>query len=101
MDDTPIGKADGATRRQHALRGAVRWLYPALRVIILVAAAWLVWYVAGHWNRWTGAVRLESTDDAFVAGDVTPLSAHVSGYIKEVPVNDFQTIRKGDLIAVI
>jgi membrane fusion protein, multidrug efflux system len=101
MDDTPIGKADGATRQQHTPRGAVRWLYPALRVIILVAAAWLVWYVAGHWNRWTGAARLESTDDAFVAGDVTPLSAHVSGYIKEVAVDDFQAVHHADLIAVI
>jgi membrane fusion protein, multidrug efflux system len=99
--DTPIGKADGATRRQPAPRGAARWRYPALRVIILVAAAWLVWYVAGHWNRWTGAARLESTDDAFVAGDVTPLSAHVSGYIKEVAVDDFQAVHRGDLIAVI
>jgi membrane fusion protein (multidrug efflux system) len=101
MDDTPIGKADGATRQQHTPRGAVRWLYPALRVIILVAAAWLVWYVAGHWNRWTGAARLESTDDAFVAGDITPLSAHVSGYIKEVAVDDFQAVHRGDLIGVI
>ena len=32
---------------------------------------------------------------------MTPLSARVSGYITEMPVNDFQTIRKGDLIAVI
>jgi membrane fusion protein, multidrug efflux system len=99
--DTPIGKAGGATRPQHAPRGAAGWLYPAVRVIILVAAAWLVWYVAGHWNRWTGAARLESTDDAFVAGDVTPLSAHVSGYIKEVAVDDFQAVHRGDLIAVI
>ena len=77
------------------------WLYPVLRIGFLVFAAWLIWYTAGHWDRWTGAARLESTDDAFVAGDVTPLSARVSGYITEMPVNDFQTIRKGDLIAVI
>ena len=32
---------------------------------------------------------------------MTPLSARVSGTITEMPVNDFQTIRKGDLIAVI
>ncbi len=78
-----------------------RWLYPLLRIAFLVFAAWLIWYIAGHWDRWTGAARLESTDDAFVAGDVTPLSARVSGYITEMPVNDFQTVRKGDLIAVI
>ena len=78
-----------------------RWLYPLLRIAFLVFVAWLIWYTAGHWDRWTGAARFESTDDAFVAGDVTPLSARVSGYITEMPVNDFQTIRTGDLIAVI
>ena len=77
------------------------WLFPLLRVAFLIFAAWLVWYTAGHWDRWTGAARFETTDDAFVSGDVTPLSARVSGYITEMPVNDFQTVRKGDLIAVI
>jgi membrane fusion protein, multidrug efflux system len=101
MDDTPSAKADIATPQQQGRRRIGRWLYPALRVIFLVVAAWLVWYVAGHWDRWTGAARLESTDDAFVAGDVTPLSAHVSGYIKEVAVDDFQAVHRADLIAVI
>src|ERR1700689_213927 len=78
-----------------------RWLFAFLRVTLLVAAAWLVWYVAGNYNRWTGAERLESTDDAYVAGDVTPLSARVSGNITSVAVNDYQTVHKGDLIAII
>src|SRR3984957_11167772 len=77
------------------------WLYPILRIAFLAFVAWLVWYTAGHWDRWTGAARFESTDDAFVAGDVTPLSARVSGNITEMAVNDFQMVRKGDLIAVI
>ena len=80
------------------LRG---WLFPILRIALLVFAAWLVWYIAGHWDRWTGAARFESTDDAFVSGDVTPLSARVSGNITEMPVNDFQVVRKGELLAVI
>jgi membrane fusion protein (multidrug efflux system) len=77
------------------------WIAPLLRVVFIVGAAWLVWYVAGHWNRWTGAARLEATDDAYVSGDVTPLSARVSGYIAQVEVDDFQAVRQGDLIAVI
>ncbi len=56
-----------------------RWLYPLLRIAFLVFAAWLIWYTAAHWDRWTGAARFESTDDAFVSGDVTPLSERVSG----------------------
>ncbi|GLS19326.1 multidrug resistance protein [Labrys miyagiensis] len=78
-----------------------RWLYPALRGGFLIVAAWLVWYVAGNWNRWTGAARLAVTDDSYVAGDVTPLSARVSGYIQSVAVQDYQTVHKGDLIATI
>ena len=77
------------------------WIFPGLRVIFLLAVAWLVWYIAGNWNRWTGAARLESTDDAYVAGDVTPLSARVSGNITSVAVNDYQAVHKGDLIAII
>src|SRR5208282_1473679 len=78
-----------------------RWLFPLLRILLLVFAAWLVWYTAAHWDRWTGIARFESTDDAFVSGDVTPLSARVSGNITEMPVNDFQLVRKRDLLAVI
>ncbi len=101
MSDPRTVNEENAATRAPPRRSALRWLFPALRVLVLIAAGWLVWYVAGHWNRWTGAARLESTDDAFVAGDVTPLSAHVSGYIKEVAVNDFQVVHHGDLIAVI
>jgi membrane fusion protein, multidrug efflux system len=82
-------------------RSSWRWLFAFLRVAFLVAIAWLVWYVAGNYNRWTGAARFETTDDANIAGDVTPLSAQVSGYIETVEVNDYQTVHKGDLIAVI
>ncbi|MET0431552.1 MAG: HlyD family secretion protein [Hyphomicrobium sp.] len=70
-------------------------------MLAVAAAIYLVWYVAGHWDRWTGAARFETTDDAFIAGDLTPLAAKVSGYIKSVGVNDFQPVKKGDLIVEI
>jgi membrane fusion protein (multidrug efflux system) len=78
-----------------------RWLFPALRVLLVLAAGVGVWYVAGHWNRWTGAARYQSTDDAYLAGDLTPLAAKVSGYIVAVPVNDYQAVHRGDLIVQI
>jgi membrane fusion protein (multidrug efflux system) len=77
------------------------WLFPAMRVLLVIAAGFLAWYVAGHWNRWTGAARYETTDDAYTAGDVTPLSAKVSGYIATVGVTDYQVVHKGDLIVEI
>jgi membrane fusion protein, multidrug efflux system len=81
--------------------GRPAWIFPLLRVIFVVAAGYLAWYVAGHWNRWTGTARYESTEDAYMVGDVTPLAAKVSGYVASVPVGDYQTVRKGDLIVEI
>jgi membrane fusion protein (multidrug efflux system) len=82
-------------------KSGFRRIFPVLPMIFLFASAWLIWYVAGHWNRWTGSVRLEETDDAYIAGDVTPLSARVSGYITNVAVNDYQSVHKDGLIAII
>jgi membrane fusion protein (multidrug efflux system) len=36
-----------------------------------------------------------------MSGDVTPLSAKVSGYVEKVAVGDYQSVRKGDLIVQI
>jgi membrane fusion protein, multidrug efflux system len=77
------------------------WVATSLRVLAVAVAIYIAWYVAGHWDRWTGAARFQTTDDAFVSGDVTPLSAKVSGYIKSVAINDFQPVRRGDLIVEI
>ncbi len=82
-------------------RSRPAWLYPLLRIVLIAAIGYLAWYVAGHWNCWTGAARFESTDDAYVVGDVTPLAAKVSGYVKTVAVGDYQAVRKGDLIVEI
>jgi len=68
---------------------------------LVIAACFLAWYAAGHWNRWTGAARYESTDDAYMVGDVTPLAAKVSGYVATVAIADYQVVHKGDLIAEI
>ncbi len=77
------------------------WVAPALRVTGVICAGILAWYVAGHWNRWTGSIRYQSTDDANTAGDVTPLSAKVSGYVRDVAVSDYQVVQKGQLLVEI
>jgi membrane fusion protein (multidrug efflux system) len=77
------------------------WVFPLARVAFVVAAGFLAWYVAGHWNRWTGAARLEATEDAYMVGDVTPLSTKISGYVASVPVSDYQLVHAGDLVVQI
>jgi membrane fusion protein (multidrug efflux system) len=74
------------------------WVFPLVRVLLVVLAGFLAWYIASNWNRWVGSARFESTDDAYMTGDVTPLAAKVSGYIEDVFVQDYQKVRKGDLL---
>ena len=41
------------------------------------------------------------TDDAYVRGDITALSAHIEGYVRRVPVDDFQRVKEGELVVEI
>ncbi len=72
-----------------------RWLVPA--AILLMAAGILV-LITGNWNRWVGDRNWQSTDDAYVRADLTPLSTKVAGLVATVAVSDYQPVRTGDLL---
>jgi membrane fusion protein (multidrug efflux system) len=52
----------------------------------------------GH-HYWTVGRFIESTDDAYVKADYTTIAPKVSGYIKEVLVNDNDTVKAGQVLA--
>ncbi len=60
-----------------------------------VAGVLVVLY-AWHLPPFRGSV--ETTNDAYVRGQVTLLSPQLAGYLVEVPVQDYQKVKKGDLI---
>lgn len=76
-------------------------LSAALLLLVLVSALGVAGFIALSENRVTVDPPSETTGDAVVSGDVTPLAAKVSGYVTAVPVRDFQAIKKGELIAEI
>jgi multidrug resistance efflux pump len=53
------------------------------------------------WNLPPFHGSLETTNDAYVRGQVAILSPQLAGYLTEVPVQDYQKVHKGDLIAKI
>ena len=71
------------------------------RVLVFVAAAVSQIIVVTRWNRWQGAAGWQSTDDAYLQSDLTPISAKVAGYVRAVPVQDFDRVRAGQLVAEI
>ncbi len=72
-----------------------RWLVPT--TILLMAAGILI-LITDNWNQWVGGRNWQSTDDAYVQADVTPLSTKVAGLVATVAVSDYQAVRAGDLL---
>jgi membrane fusion protein (multidrug efflux system) len=61
---------------------------PALvwRGLTFVVTALIVYVFITEWNRWEGSARYQTTDDAYLQADLTPLSAKIAGYVRAVPV---------------
>jgi membrane fusion protein (multidrug efflux system) len=71
---------------------------PALVLFLVIA---LVVTLTRNWNAWEAGRIEQVTDDAFVRGDVTPLSTKVAGIVRDVNVSDFQQVLKGDLLVAL
>ena len=76
----------------------VRMAATIARLGVLFLAITGAYVVATHWDTWSGGASEQTTNDAYLAADLTPLAARVAGYVRSVPVGDYQRIRKGDLV---
>jgi len=79
-----------------AFRAAPDWIW---RSIIFLLALGVLLLITTRWRIWETNASHQSTDDAYLQSDLTPISAHVAGYIREMPVQDFDRVHKGQLIA--
>jgi membrane fusion protein, multidrug efflux system len=77
------------------------WLGTGIRVFILFLIGALIVVVAREWDWWVGSAVEQSTDDAYLQADMTPLAAKSPGYVRSVPVQDFQRVKAGDLLVEI
>lgn len=50
------------------------------------------------WRLPPFASAVETTENAYVRGQVTVIAPQLAGYVAEVPVQDFATVRQGDLL---
>jgi len=87
----PASAQAPATPPKHA-RG---WTVP---LVILILAAVLLFTITSNWNSWIGGSARQTTDDAYLHADLTPLSTKVSGVVAKVNVSDYQHVKAGDLV---
>ena len=84
-------------RRESA--GSLLGILVRLGILSLAAGIAILFMV--RWDSWVGARVDQTTDDAYVKGDLTPLSAKVDGYVRKVPVNDYERVKAGELLVEI
>lgn len=74
------------------------WQKYGTPLIVVALALAVIATITRNWNSWEGAHAEQNTNDAYVRGDLTPLSTKVSGIVREVKVNDYQFVHKGDIL---
>jgi membrane fusion protein, multidrug efflux system len=75
------------------------WQKYGTPVLVILLAIAIIFTITHNWNAWEGGGIEQVTNDAFVRGDVTPLSTKVPGLVREVKVGDYQQVHKGDVLA--
>ncbi|MGC8532893.1 MAG: HlyD family secretion protein [Acidiphilium sp.] len=88
-----MGATSGAAGLQ-SKRGMVgrRVIVSGVCVMLLLIGA----YYAYQW--WRVGRFVMTTDDAYVGGNVTPLAAHVSGFVAAIPVADNHYVHRGQVV---
>ena len=69
------------------------------RILVFIVAIGIVIVVTTNWGRWEGGAGWQSTNDAYLQADLTPISAKVGGYLRELPVQDYERVHKDQVIA--
>jgi membrane fusion protein, multidrug efflux system len=69
------------------------------RILVLIAAVAIIVIVSTNWSRWDGAEGWQRTTDAYLESDLTPITSKVAGYVRDLPIQDFERVRKGQVLA--
>lgn len=77
------------------------WRKYGTPIAVVLLAVLVVGTVTWNWNGWEGGRVEQATDDAYVRGDITPLSTKVAGLVRDVQVSDYQQVHQGDLLVAL
>jgi membrane fusion protein (multidrug efflux system) len=71
------------------------------RASVFIVAVIILIVVVTRWNHWQGDAEWQTTDDAYLQSDVTPIATKVAGYVRDLPMQDYDHVRAGQLLAQI
>ena len=68
-------------------------LFPYLVLLVFLAAA-----CGFGWYWWHTGRYIETTDNAYIRGEITPISTKVAGYVEKILVSDNQIVTAGEIL---
>ena len=71
------------------------------RILVFIVAVGILIIVSTRWTRWQGGPGWQVTNDAYLQADLTPVAAKVAGYISALPIQDYQQVHSGEVLAQI
>lgn len=77
---------------------SLKWKNYGTPLLVLLLAVAVLVTITRNWNSWEGGHIEQVTDDAYVRGDLTPLSTKGAGIVRNVDVSDYQQVHKGELL---
>ncbi len=80
-----------------ATKAKARLTFKQLALVALACVGGLAASSYGYY-WWTTGRFIESTDDAYVGGNVTPISPHIAGFIADILVTDNQRVDAGQVL---
>jgi multidrug resistance efflux pump len=89
----PDAPPESAAGWRPARRG---WLAVGITVLLALVAIGAILFA---WNLPPFSGDVESTENAYVRGRTTVIAPQVSGYVVQVRVRDYQTVRGGEVLA--
>jgi membrane fusion protein, multidrug efflux system len=69
------------------------------RILVFIVAIGIIVVVTTDWTRGEGGAGWQRTNDAYVQADLTPIAAKVAGYVRELPIQDFERVHRGQVLA--
>ena len=69
------------------------------RILVFIVAIGIILIVSTNWTRWEGGAGWQRTNDAYLQSDLTPISSKVAGYLRELPIQDYERVHKDQVLA--
>lgn len=100
--DGPSIRTDAHSKGAPQKKRRRKRTYLALaRSAVIVMGIGLAIVIPLGWGQWVAGLTNQTTDNAYLRADTTPISSQIAGRVERMAVRDYERVSAGDLLAEI